>query len=320
MRTIKYVLGVALFFGVFCSPVTSFAIVDTVKFSLSPETPGPNESIKVKLEAYGIDLGASSIIWVIDGTPVAEGVGIETYTITTKEVGVPTKLDIVITPPSKEVVKKSITIVPGEVDLLWEADTYVPPFYKGKALPTHASDVRFSAFPRFGNETNQSGVHYRWVADRTRSVGDGVGRSSAIYKAAGKGRKIVMGVEVTDSKSGGTGRSTVEVSSVEPQVVFYEDRPLLGLSFERSLKNNTQIDGTTAVVRAVPYFFSTSDYVNGKLLYLWSSGGMRIPNNVQPNQVIVDSPGVAAIELRIRNSVRVMQDTYRAIKFTLNNK
>jgi hypothetical protein len=149
-------------------PISNQKVLST-KFSTlrtSPEFPGPNTKIKVRIEAYGVDIGNAKIIWSIDGVPTYEGNGLTEISFTTKNLGEKTVVTVTAFTTVGRRLDDEITIEPAEVDLLWEAKTYVPPFYKGKALPTYASDVRVTAMPRLGSVTadpnEYSYVWRRW--------------------------------------------------------------------------------------------------------------------------------------------------------------
>jgi len=44
--------------------------------------------------------------------------------------------------------EEKITFQPALVDLMWEANTYTPPFYKGKALTSSKSSITVTAIPQ----------------------------------------------------------------------------------------------------------------------------------------------------------------------------
>jgi len=45
-------------------------------------------------------------------------------------------------------IDKEIVIEPAQLDILWEStDSYVPPFYEGKALPSIESTIKVVALP-----------------------------------------------------------------------------------------------------------------------------------------------------------------------------
>ncbi len=60
--------------------------------------------------------------------------------------------------------------------LLWQADdSYVPPFYKGKAMPSAESSIKVVALPEIRNGSTIVSVQnmtYSWQKDYNKDVND----------------------------------------------------------------------------------------------------------------------------------------------------
>jgi hypothetical protein len=131
---------------------------------------------------------------------------------------------------------------------LWEADTFVPQFYKGKALPTYKSIVKLTAIPRFNTFASDPALYsYAWTANQIQSMGKGLGKQSVLVPMKYSGSSVPVEVTVTDHASGSDPSATTSATqlssgsaqqrlvAVDPLILFYEDAPLLGIRFDRAL-------------------------------------------------------------------------------------
>src|SRR3989338_993377 len=101
----------------------------------SPEAPGAFEETTLSLVSYSFNLDTSQISWTLDGKAALSGSGKKSFTFTTKNVGSTSTIDIKVTPAGGEALNQRVVVRPANVDLLWQAtDSYVPPFYRGKAM------------------------------------------------------------------------------------------------------------------------------------------------------------------------------------------
>ena len=123
---------------------------EVVLFDVSPENPRPNQIVTIDIESFSIDLDrADSITWLINNEVVSRGAGIKQMQFETGKLGSHSVIDVVVRGTSMGAITESITIAPTEVDLIWEADSYTPPFYSGKALPASDADITIVAISQF---------------------------------------------------------------------------------------------------------------------------------------------------------------------------
>lgn len=295
-------------------PMSAFAAgLDLVKIITTPTTPGPNQEVKVTLQSYAVDLNTTEIVWYVDKEPVKQGVAEKNITIQTKDLGEPTVIDIVITPTYGVRLNKQLIVEPSEVDLLWEADTYTPPFYKGKALPTFKSMVKMTAIPRKNSySSSPSAFYYKWTYNRIEGLGEALGMSSTLIRSGWPNSSVPVTVNVSIPNTEWKGAETVNIPGYNPKIVLYEQQPLLGTLFHRALTPSTKGVGNTFSVRAVPYFFSTDNYLNKDLVYSWNINGETVQTSAEPTNVELVKNGKGAeqfdVNLRIQNPKRILQE------------
>src|SRR3990167_10337236 len=54
-----------------------------------------------------------------------------------------------------------------EVDLLWQGNSYVPPFYEGRTLWSSQSRITFLAIPHGAGIGNPANLTYKWTKNGT---------------------------------------------------------------------------------------------------------------------------------------------------------
>src|ERR1044071_5553392 len=67
---------------------------DPVQYVVTPEVPGPNQSVTIEVQGVGTFLGDATISWQKDGKAVQSGVGSHTYTFVTGALGSATRVRV----------------------------------------------------------------------------------------------------------------------------------------------------------------------------------------------------------------------------------
>ena len=162
MNLKKGYLFFMILFMVFFSIVTPiFAQFDQTDFGSrinirsSPEIPGAYTEATINLSTVSYDLSRANIQWIVNNKEVESGFGKSFVSIKTGGAGVETVVSAIITFGSTSTTKRLI-IRPSEVKLLWQAiDSYIPPFYKGKALPSSEGLLKFVAIPNLKDQNGK---------------------------------------------------------------------------------------------------------------------------------------------------------------------
>lgn len=288
----KKIIVLLFFFGLI-APAFAFAEgLDFVNVKTNPKTPGVNEDVTVSLESFSTNLDSSEIIWYVNKDPFKQGVGEKSIVVHTGDFGVAKDIKVVILSNLGKRIEKTIQLIPSEIDFLWEAQTYTPPFYKGKALPTYKSIVKVTAIPRFGDATSDPRMFdYDWKYNKTQGVGHGLGKNSALILMGYPKTSVPVNVTVTLPSNGWSGERSSTVMGGEALVRFYEQAPLLGINFNKALGANTAGTGNQITIKAVPYFFSNDDVADGVLLYNWSVNNRNSVSGLDPTTLFVTKLG-----------------------------
>ena len=109
--------------------------------SANPTYPGPDSTVTLTAESPLLDLADSTIQWSVDGKSAGTGQSIQ---VPLGGLGQETDVAVSVSGDSGSD-SASLSLIPASLDLLWEANSYVPPFYQGRALPGSGSTIRVMA-------------------------------------------------------------------------------------------------------------------------------------------------------------------------------
>src|SRR3989338_6831816 len=292
-----------------------------ISVSVSPQNPAPNENVTISLSSYAANLGTVNISWIINGKSALSGIGKSSFQITAGAAGSETRIIAKIFLPDGEI-DKNIIIRPAELVLLFEAtDSYLPPFYKGKALPTADSEIKVVAMPeiKIGSAlASPKTLTYEWKKDYSNSPGDsGYGRIFLIYSNdyLDEASNISVVASTIDGKYSSGGN--INIGSYQPQIAFYKKDSALGTLWEKALPNPYRISGEETVV-AAPYFISPRDIRRPELVFKWFINNLMLPvknyeKNLIPIRAQGGASGVSKLRLEIENRDKIFESASREI-------
>src|SRR3989344_8042891 len=146
-----------------------------INVSIAPQNPAPNENVTITLSSFAANLDIVTISWIVNGKTALSGIGIKSFSTTVGGVGTEVRVAAKIMLPDGQI-DKNIILRPSVLALLWQAnDSYVPPFYKGKALPSSGTEIKVVAMPeiRVGATTaNPKTLSYDWKKNYSNSPAD----------------------------------------------------------------------------------------------------------------------------------------------------
>ncbi len=209
------------------------------------------------------------------------------------------------------------------VDILWEGQSYTPPFYQGLALWPNEGQVAVSAIAIIPGKSSAS-LYYRWSKDGT-VLGSlsGVGKNSITFSDTILSLPIEVRVDVRDGEEGDIlATERVTLSPSDPEILVVEDSPLYGLMLNKAVLNNFSLINSEVSFSAIPLFHRTTTKNAPAISYLWSTntGDARTGNRVT-YRISDDSSGQAKIQLSITNKGVLVQPQPKNfnIMFNQNN-
>lgn len=299
-------------------------IEEQVSIDMSPSLPKPNQQIKLKVNAYGTDLSKAQITWKVNGVEQKSGRGEQEFETNSGNIGTKTTINISIKPSNGPVIEKTVYFTPQEVDLIWEARSYTPPFYRGKSLQGPMGNVTVLAMPNFKKENKQSvntnTIKYTWQRNsKVSGVNSGYQKNYFSFKGEILLKPEEIQVEATDD-NGGVAKAFLEISPIEPKIFFYENSPLYGILFNKTTSlfqmNNKEIS-----LASVPLFFETTSRNNSELEYTWDIDGVS-DRFFKKSDIIFrssgQSSGMVNVALKVKNKNSFLQEVKKKTYINVN--
>jgi hypothetical protein len=307
----------------------SYAQTNTdLTLTMTPEYPKPKDPISLHLESFTTDLNRATISWYVNGSLRSQGVGLTTYETTAGAEGSRTTIRALAQTTNGRRYEKSITINPGYVDLLWEAKSYTPPFYKGKALFPAQGEVTIVAMPYLvesGVRLGAKSLVYTWrVNDELQQSGSGFGKDSLKVVGGVISRPIEVRVTVASKTGRTTGEGRVVISPQTPQVIFYEESPLYGPLYHHALESAVTLKREELWLKAAPYYFSTIvPQDTSSVDFVWSLNNQKITAQREDTLILRhdgSSSGRSNISLRTTSPTHILQLTDSHISVFFNKQ
>ncbi len=230
------------------------AIANELSVIIEPDYPRPNQTVFISLALYTADLESATISWYVNGSLKDSGRGHKKFNTLMGASGSETNIRADIEFKDGTIFSKDINLRPASVDLVWESDSYVAPFYKGRALHSYQGRVRVVAMPNFGGISPEKLV-YRWSNDaQGYESQSGYGRNVFILNNSMLGVGDKINLLVTDPLTNLTAESSVTVTPREPELIFYEVSPYYGLNTDKAITPRFTMSGEELQILAAPYY------------------------------------------------------------------
>jgi hypothetical protein len=289
---------------------------DDISVAISPENPAPNDNTTITLSSYTDDLNSVMISWSVNGKKTSSGIGQKTFSINAPALG--KKITVVATISLFDGdLNETAVIEPVIMTMLWQTDdSYVPPFYKGKAMPSPDSEIKVVAIPEIKSGSgfiDPNKMTYDWQLDETSDENNsGYGKNSYIYTSDYLDGSNNVSVTATTLDQKTSTEGSLDVTTTTPKIEFYQDDPTLGTIWEHALSDGTQITADE-IVQAAPYFIAPKDLNIPFLTFTWSINGDQIDvptysKNLMPLTIQTGTSGSSKIGLEVDN-VHSLVDT-----------
>ncbi len=282
-----------------------------VSITLSPEHPTPGSVVRLEARSPLYDLAQATLLWRVDGKVFAQGRGVTTVEIAAGPLGSAINLSLDVLAAEGGLSYAQTTIAPTEIDLLYDADSYVPPFYRGRPRPSEGTRVRLEAVPHFpspdGSELSAQDLTYTWRRNGERIArASGRGAFAAVLDAPPLFGTDTIEVEAVSDDGTLAGSASAVLSSADPALVLYQDHPLFGIMFNRALPAHSVMSDTEMTFAAIPYFAHMAGPNDPALRWSWVVNAEEVATDAaQPNELTVNaknSSGAASIAVTVTHA------------------
>ena len=287
----------------------------SISVDVAPPNPGPFENTTITLSSFSANLDSVLIKWFVDGKMGLSGTGEKSFSVSAPKSGSQTRIDAKIFLPDGEI-DKTIVIKPSIMILLWQAnDSYVPPFYKGKAMPGADSEIKIVAMPEIRNgsgNVSPKNMTYSWKKDYTNIPDDsGYGKNYLLYTNDYLENSSNVSVVASTLDQQSSSESNITVGSVLPKILFYKQDNEMGTLWEKALQNGHNVESDEIIV-AAPYFISPKDIRRPELVFSWFINHNPVDvsigaKNIMPVKVQSGTSGTSTIGLQIVNKYRIFE-------------
>jgi hypothetical protein len=249
--------------------------------TMTPTYPAPGEKVTITLEAYGTDLNSAIIAWSVNGTEALRGKGQKIFSTVAGSLGEEQVIRATIRPLNGLALTKTFYVNPQSVDIIWQADTYTPPFYRGKAMFSPQTKVTLVAMPNVinqnGAQVNPGEVTYKWKKDFVvQGKNSGYGAQTFSYKGDILLQTVNIGLEVS-IEGGNTAETYFDLAPTTPEIGMYEQSPIYGTLYNRDVSGGFDFENSSErSIAAIPYFFGVPNRESIKLSYEWAINGTKI--------------------------------------------
>jgi hypothetical protein len=289
--------------------------LEKISIDVNPPNPKPLESVNVSLNSFSVNLGTTLISWFVNEKLVASGIGQKKISVRVGVAGSSTNILAKISLDSGEV-EKTLVLKPASVVLLWEAqDSYVPPFYKGKAMASAGSLIKVVALPEIKLDDkliNLKSIVYEWKKDHENTLEGAVyGKDFFLYQNDYLEDSNNISVLATTLDKKNSASANTNISATEPKIVFYRQDSQNRTIWEKSVGDGHKVKNTEVLV-AVPYFISPKEILSPLLIFTWSINDYPVSvksfiKHLLPLKTSQGSSGRANIKLEIENKYKLFQ-------------
>jgi hypothetical protein len=315
------IIAIFVMLGV-VAPVPAGAVSpSSILISIVPQNPAPNENVTISLNSYVSNLDSVVITWSVNGQTAISETGKKTFSLTAPDAGQETSVVASIALPDGTIDTR-IIIRPTVMVLLWQAnDSHVPPFYRGKALPTPDSEIKVVAMPEIRSGSgivNPKNMTYSWRKDYTNDQqAGGYGKNYFTYvnDYLEDSSNVEATASTTDQKY--SSRASIDINTSEPKILFYRNDPEMGTIWEHALTNGYVVEDAL-IIEAIPYFISPSDINIPILSWIWSINDNLVnvegvQKNLMPVAVQAGISGTSKIRLEISNLYKIFSGASKEI-------
>lgn len=278
----------------------------------TPAYPAPLSRVHLEARGVLIDLSDVELVWSMDDKVIAQGVGKSAVDITSKSAGQTTTVTVEGVTADGQTLFGSALLRPAALDLIVDADSYVPPFYRGRALPTPGSRLLLHAIPQ--GTVKGADLMYTWKRNGdTLAALSGRGRSTAIVEAPFLFGTDSFTVEARSDDGSYSARASATVPSTEPQLSLYQNHPLYGIMYNASLSGSAFVRESEMTFTAVPYFAPVYSIKDAALRYSWTVNDRPIAETDDDGNEITlsgtNSTGRALVGLELTHATNFFIDT-----------
>ncbi len=323
----KIIFLFSLFLPLYSSAYIERTVGGSLIAEVNPRAPKPNQMVNIKLSGYGFNLDTSDITWILNNEIMDSGRGMKEFSFQMGGVGSVNSLYATVETRTERTLGKNLIFRPAEVELMFESNTYVPRGYRGARLPSPGSLVKVVAKPNFiiNNENlDPTSLEYQWRRNGTLLSNENTNNPEIlIFRLNEDGRGERIEVSVFSRTYGSRAENSIIITPVNPEIILYENRPLLGVDYKQAITDRLNLSIGTISLKAEPFYFPGQN-INDNF-FAWFINQERInQNTANPSQINLERPvgseGSFILTTIARNMFRPTINIQKQIEIILNGQ
>lgn len=300
-----------------------------LRANVYPANPGIEQKTSISLASYLLNLDTCDITWKQNDIVVQEGTGQKSLAFTTGKLGQTVSVSTALNCPNSEPMTKDWLFQTNDVEFLVTADTYTPPFYRGNNRVSPKSSVKIVAFPQVFNTTGEliksETLIYNWTKDgKAMPISSGYGKNTLTVQANEMPGTVNYAVTISSLTEEIKVNKSVTIVTENPQLILYENKPLLGLQYQKGLGNLLNLTENETTLTAEPFFFSNSDLASDNLVFNWAMNNKSISASSNGRSVTLrqtaGQTGEATISLQVNNPANVFSTAQKVLTVNFGQK
>ncbi len=286
---------------------------EALRISISPSYPISNEEYTVTLQSFAVQ--KSTVTWFVNGKEVTANKNKDTLTQNAGNPGSKTVVTAAVTTNDGTRVEKRVTITPSRIDLHIDGNSIVPAFYQGRELPSSGNQIDVHAIAFTGLNTPPSNYLYLWKLNGVVQNGGAVRGNNLLSFTPSLQKEVVVSIEVQNSAGQVLAQKSQSISISQPELYFYEQNPLRGLS-PHALSNLYTFIADEMTIRAEGYFMSP-ELQGQNILREWKINNKVVTNaQTDPQEITIQKEGnrgSSKLSFHIRNLQQLLQGVEKSI-------
>ncbi len=233
------------------------------------------EKMNISIVRNPQDPYISNISWNINGHDINGSGESVTYTVPKESDYVEVEAIILYTNNKTQRLYAKIPV--SSIQIMWEAETYTPFFYKSAPLPSPGSKIHASAIVNIPNK-NPDNLIYSWKLNGKILPGvSGQNKKNVTIQTGYFDKKILLTLSILDPKTLSIlSEKTVAISLQNPKLIAYTKDSSFKWVFSKPVFDKIFIPYPKDVL-VFPFFMSISDIFDSNTVWDWYVDGILLP-------------------------------------------
>ncbi len=233
------------------------------------------ERVNISIVRNPQDPYISTISWNINGHDIKGSDESITYVVPKESEYVEVEATILYTNNKAQRLYAKIPV--SSIQIVWEAETYIPFFYKSAPLPSPGSKIRASAIVNIPNK-NSDNLIYSWKLNgKILPKISGQNKKNVTIQTGYFDKKILLTLSILDPKTLSVlSEKTTVINLQNPKLIAYTKDSSFKWIFSKPVFDKIFIPYPKDIL-VFPFFMNVSDIFDSNTVWDWYVDGVLLP-------------------------------------------